>query len=63
MTDADRLSAITVQGGQLLLPYAMSDKATAFASVPLDRLLAALKGQFSQIGNFILSIARFFCEY
>ncbi|MBI3131419.1 MAG: glycoside hydrolase family 130 protein [Acidobacteria bacterium] len=29
---------------RLYLPYAMSDKATAFASVELDALLAALKG-------------------
>jgi predicted GH43/DUF377 family glycosyl hydrolase len=29
---------------QLILPYAMSDKATSIASVRLDELLAALKG-------------------
>ncbi len=33
-----------LHGSQLILPYAMSDKATAFASVPLDGLLAKLKG-------------------
>jgi predicted GH43/DUF377 family glycosyl hydrolase len=31
-----------IHGGQLILPYAMSDKATAVASVPLAELLAAL---------------------
>lgn len=31
-----------IHGGQLILPYAMSDKATAVASVPLGELLAAL---------------------
>lgn len=31
-----------VHGGQLILPYAMSDKATAIASIPLADLLAAL---------------------
>jgi predicted GH43/DUF377 family glycosyl hydrolase len=33
-----------IHGGQLILPYAMSDKATAVASVPLGDLLAALTG-------------------
>ena len=33
-----------VHAGQLILPYAMSDKASAIVSVPLDELLAALKG-------------------
>lgn len=33
-----------LHGSQLILPYAMSDKATAFASVPLEKLLTALKG-------------------
>ncbi|MDB6120540.1 MAG: glycosidase [Verrucomicrobiaceae bacterium] len=32
-----------IHGAQLILPYAMSDKATAFASVPLDKLLKALE--------------------
>jgi len=31
-----------LHGGTLILPYAMSDKATSIASVPLDELLAAL---------------------
>lgn len=31
-----------IHGGQLVLPYAMSDKATAIATVPVDALLAAL---------------------
>jgi len=31
-----------IHGGQLILPYAMSDKATAVVSVPLAELLAAL---------------------
>ncbi len=31
-----------VHAGRLVLPYAMSDTATTFASVPLDRLLAAM---------------------
>ena len=31
-----------IHGGQLILPYAMSDKATAVASVPLGELLSAL---------------------
>ncbi len=31
-----------VHGGQLILPYAMSDKFTAIASIPLDDLLAEL---------------------
>jgi predicted GH43/DUF377 family glycosyl hydrolase len=33
-----------IHGGQLILPYAMSDKATAVASVSLGDLLAALTG-------------------
>lgn len=33
-----------IHGGQLILPYAMSDKASAIVSVPLAPLLAALSG-------------------
>ena len=32
-----------IHGGRLVLPYAMSDKASAITSVPLDELLAALR--------------------
>lgn len=32
-----------LQSGHLILPYAMSDRASAIASVPLEELLAALK--------------------
>jgi predicted GH43/DUF377 family glycosyl hydrolase len=32
-----------IHGGQLILPYAMSDKATAIASIPLADLLAAME--------------------
>lgn len=32
-----------IHGGQLILPYAMSDKATAIVSLPVDDLLALLK--------------------
>ncbi len=32
-----------IHGGQLILPYAMSDKATAIASIPLTELLAAME--------------------
>ena len=32
-----------VHQGQLIVPYGMSDTATAFASVPLDELLSALR--------------------
>ncbi len=32
-----------IHGGQLILPYAMSDKATAIASIPLSDLLAAME--------------------
>lgn len=32
-----------IHGGQLILPYAMSDKATAIASIPLSHLLAAME--------------------
>ena len=32
-----------IHGGQLILPYAMSDKATAIASIPLTDLLAAME--------------------
>jgi predicted GH43/DUF377 family glycosyl hydrolase len=32
-----------VHAGRLILPYAMSDHATAFATVPLDELLQELK--------------------
>jgi predicted GH43/DUF377 family glycosyl hydrolase len=40
-----------VHDDQLILPYAMSDKATAIVSVPLDELLTALKGR-SKFGLF-----------
>jgi predicted GH43/DUF377 family glycosyl hydrolase len=33
-----------IHGHELILPFAMSDRATAIASVPLDELLAVLKG-------------------
>ena len=33
-----------VHGKELILPYAMSDRAAAFVSVPLDELLAELRG-------------------
>jgi predicted GH43/DUF377 family glycosyl hydrolase len=33
-----------VHGGRLILPYAMSDKASAVVSIPLDALLAQLHG-------------------
>ena len=33
-----------VLGRELILPYAMSDRASAIVSVPLDELLAALRG-------------------
>jgi predicted GH43/DUF377 family glycosyl hydrolase len=33
-----------LHNGRLILPYAMSDKATSIASIALDELLAALKG-------------------
>ena len=33
-----------LHGGQLILPYAMSDRASAIVSVPLDELLGALRG-------------------
>ena len=32
-----------IHGGQLILPYAMSDKATAIVSLPVEGLLASLK--------------------
>ena len=32
-----------LQGGQLVIPYAMSDYATTFATLPLDELLAAME--------------------
>jgi predicted GH43/DUF377 family glycosyl hydrolase len=32
-----------VHGDELILPYAMSDTATAIASIPLESLLSALK--------------------
>jgi predicted GH43/DUF377 family glycosyl hydrolase len=32
-----------LHGRDLILPYAMSDRATAFVTVPLDELLAALR--------------------
>src|SRR5271169_372529 len=32
-----------VHGGQLIIPYGMSDCATTFASVPLDEVLAAME--------------------
>ncbi|MDA3961521.1 MAG: glycoside hydrolase family 130 protein [Planctomycetota bacterium] len=31
-----------IHGGELILPYAMSDRATAFATIPVDKLLSAL---------------------
>lgn len=34
-----------IHGTELILPYAMSDTATAIASMPVDTLLAALKSQ------------------
>lgn len=34
-----------IHGKELILPYAMSDKATAVASIPLQELLDALKEQ------------------
>jgi predicted GH43/DUF377 family glycosyl hydrolase len=34
-----------IHGTELILPYAMSDKATAVASIPVQELLNALKGQ------------------
>jgi predicted GH43/DUF377 family glycosyl hydrolase len=41
-----------IHGGQLILPYAMSDKATAIVTVPLDDLLRALqKGTPGVIGS------------
>jgi predicted GH43/DUF377 family glycosyl hydrolase len=33
-----------IHGRDLILPYAMSDRATVVATVPLDELLAALRG-------------------
>ena len=33
-----------VHGGRLILPFAMSDRASAVASMPLVELLDALKG-------------------
>ena len=33
-----------IHGSELILPYAMSDKASAIVSVALDELLAALLG-------------------
>ena len=32
-----------LQGRELILPYAMSDSATSFATVPLDELLGAME--------------------
>jgi predicted GH43/DUF377 family glycosyl hydrolase len=32
-----------IHGGELILPYAMSDKASAIVSVSLDELLGALR--------------------
>jgi predicted GH43/DUF377 family glycosyl hydrolase len=32
-----------LQGRQLIIPYAMSDSATSFATVLLDELLAAIR--------------------
>jgi predicted GH43/DUF377 family glycosyl hydrolase len=32
-----------LHGGELVIPYAMSDSATSFATVPLDELLAAME--------------------
>jgi hypothetical protein len=31
-----------VHNGELIIPYAMSDHATGFATVPLDEVLAAM---------------------
>ncbi len=31
-----------VHNGQLIIPYAMSDYATTFGTIPLDQLLAAM---------------------
>jgi predicted GH43/DUF377 family glycosyl hydrolase len=33
-----------LHGRDLILPFAMSDRATTIATIPLDELLAALKG-------------------
>ncbi|MFM2141558.1 MAG: hypothetical protein RLZZ476_102, partial [Verrucomicrobiota bacterium] len=38
-----------IHGGQLVLPYAMSDKATGIASIPIDGLLAELKAGVSAL--------------
>ena len=32
-----------LHGSELVIPYAMSDSATSFATVPLDELLAAME--------------------
>jgi predicted GH43/DUF377 family glycosyl hydrolase len=32
-----------LRGGQLIIPYGMSDYATTFATAPLDEVLAALQ--------------------
>jgi predicted GH43/DUF377 family glycosyl hydrolase len=32
-----------LHGGQLVIPYAMSDYATTFATLPLDEVLAAME--------------------
>jgi predicted GH43/DUF377 family glycosyl hydrolase len=32
-----------VHGGELIIPYGMSDSATTFATIPLDEILAAMK--------------------
>jgi predicted GH43/DUF377 family glycosyl hydrolase len=34
-----------IHGGEVIIPYAMSDHASTLASVPLDELLAALQGR------------------
>jgi predicted GH43/DUF377 family glycosyl hydrolase len=34
-----------VHAGRLILPYAMSDQCTSFATVPLEELLSELKSQ------------------
>jgi predicted GH43/DUF377 family glycosyl hydrolase len=34
---------VLLHGRELIIPYAMSDFATSFATVPLDELLAAME--------------------
>jgi len=40
---APRLLGALLHGRELVIPYAMSDSATSFATVPLDELLSAIK--------------------